>query len=289
MTPPTLACQDLRVDVDRAPAVDGLSFSTKGARVLVLGGPRELFLATGGVLAVVRGTLRVLGAEPVEAVKARTLATGGHDPPLPDAWTVHEYVTWSARLAGLSKSDARARATEALARLDAGTQEKTKIARANGSLRRATSIAAALATDAKVVALDDPLGGLAEEDAVAVGDRLVRALEGRAWIVFAPRVPIMSPLARAADEALVVTASTLDAQGTPSAVAAAAMRFRVRAHGPVDELVRRLEERGARAHVDGAQIAVDLAGALTTSQLLGLCAETQVSVVELVPVARALA
>jgi ABC-type multidrug transport system ATPase subunit len=289
VTEPLLSCVDLRVDIDGAPACDGVAFTTKGDRVLVLGGPRALFLAAAGLAPVVRGSLKVLGAPPGDAVRDRTIAACSLAPALPPRWTVLEYVTWSARLSGLSKGDARARAAQALARVGLEKEGPTKLGRALPYVLRGTTLAATLATDAKIVALEDPIANLPEEAAVAHAELLVKTLAGRPWIVFASRVPLTSPLARNADEALIVTASALDAQGDPSAIAAATSRYRARVQGPVAELVRRLEERGVRAQVDGSQLAIDLAGALTTSQLLGLCAETQVAVVELVPTARALA
>jgi hypothetical protein len=66
-------------------------------------------------------------------------------------------------------------------------------------------------------------------------------------------------------------------------------RFAVRAEGPVDQLAARLVARGARAEADGTRLVVDLGEALSTSELLAMSLDAGVTVVELEPVARALA
>jgi len=69
-----LAAEDVRIDEGNVPSCDGLSFRSKGRRLLVLGAPRALTLATMGVLPVVRGRLLVQGRDASTAVKEGRLA-----------------------------------------------------------------------------------------------------------------------------------------------------------------------------------------------------------------------
>ena len=91
---------DVRVDASTGPCIDGLSFEVEAPRALVSGAPYELFLASIGALPLQRGTLRVAGCAPREAL-ARGLATAAaFSAPLPLSMTPLEYVVWSARLGG---------------------------------------------------------------------------------------------------------------------------------------------------------------------------------------------
>jgi hypothetical protein len=49
-----------------------------------------------------------------------------------------------------------------------------------------------------------------------------------------------------------------------------------------------MSERGAKVELQGAHLVLDLGSALSTAELLTACDRAEVSVVELVPVARAL-
>src|SRR5256885_7643778 len=126
---PLLVVEDARVDVDGVPACDGLALRTRADRVLVLGAPRALFLATCALAPVVRGRISVRGTNASDAVRDRIVAGAPLDPPLPPKWTALEYVMWSARLAGHAKRDAIANAKEAIDRLQLASMSKTPLAR----------------------------------------------------------------------------------------------------------------------------------------------------------------
>ena len=287
---PLLEIDDLRVDLDGVPACDGLTLKTRGERVLVLGAPRVLFEATCALRPVMRGRLHVRGVAAAAAVRGAILAGAPLDPALPPKWTVLEYITWSARLAGRSSRDARGLAKEAVALLELGPVAGSTLERMPPHARRGVVVAAALATGASAVALEDPLAGLPEEVARTLARILVEALAERSWVVFGARLSLTSPLAMKADEALMVSSSRLDAQGPPAEIAAQARRFVARIHStaPLEALGARLAERGATMDVQGAQVLLDLGSSMTTADLRGLCAELDATVVEMVPVARAL-
>jgi ABC-2 type transport system ATP-binding protein len=287
---PLLKIEDLRVDVDDVPVCDGLTLQSRGERVLVLGAPRVVFEASCALRPVMRGLLRVRGAAPEAAVRGGVVTGAPLDPPLPPKWSAVDYVTWSSRLAGHTSADARRLAKDAIADVQLGPLASGPLERMLPHARRAVVVAAALATGASVIALEDPLAQLPEEIAMSWAKILVQALGERSWLVFAPHVPLTSPLAMSADEALMVSSSRLDAQGPPAELAAAGRRFVARIHstGPLETLGARLSERGATMDIQGAQVLLDLGSSMTTSDLLGLCAELDATVVEMVPVARAL-
>lgn len=283
-----LSAEDVRIDIDGVPACDGLTFHATGERVLVLGAPRPLALAAAGVLPVARGRLIIRGVDAEAAARDRGAAGAALDPPLPPSWTVREYIQWSARLAGLDKATAKTNATDAIARLQLVALEKAPLLGLPPHAKRALVLAAAIATGAPVLAVEDPLIGLPEDVARSFAQIFLDALRDRAWIVFAARMPLTSPLALQADEAIVASSSRVEAQGPPAELAAASSRFIARVHGPMDGLAAQLQGRGVGVEVQGGQVVFDLNGILSTTELVEMCAAADVALVELVPVARAL-
>jgi ABC-type multidrug transport system ATPase subunit len=273
-----------RVDVDGVPAVDGLSLATTGDRVLVLGAARALFEAASGVRRIARGEVRVEGTSAVEALRAGRVAGAPLDSPLPPTWTALEYAAWSARLAGHARAEARSLASEAIDRMKLAAVADAPLSRAPEVVRRATSIAAAIATGASVIALDDPLSGLADDQARSLAHVVTAALGDRKWIVFAARVALSSPLALQADEAIYVSGSAVIAQGAPAELASRERAFAVRVHGDTAAFARRVIDRGGKVGGTAAQMTVDL-GDLTTGDLVRLAEETSTVILELYPLA----
>lgn len=294
-----LSAADLRIDVGGTPAVDGLSFATNGDRVLVLGAARALFEAAAGLRSTRRGELRVDGMAPLAALRARNVAGAPLDPPLPPRWTVAQYVTWSARLAGHDRRDADRLAAGALEALQLGSSAVTRLRLAPLAMRRATVIAAAMATGAPSLLLGDPLAALPEDAARSFARVLARALDAqprRRTVLFAARIPLESPLALAADEAVVVDGSHVSAQGAPAEIAALEKTLAARVEGDVEAFARAIEAEGGRAtpaippdeQLDRSMgptfVRVEL-GPLGTREVLRIADQTQAVVRELRPIA----
>ena len=290
---PLLTSSSLRVDVGGTPAIEGLSLATTGERVLVLGAARALFEAAAGLRAITRGELRVAGQDPLAAVSAAAVAGAPLDPPLPPSWTVRQYVTWSARLAGHPHGTARALAHEAIDRMKLGEFATHKLAAVTAPARRGAVVAAALATGAPVVLVEDPVGGLPDDAARSLARVVVRALADRRIVVFAPRVPLDSPIALAADEAIVVDGSHVSGQGDPAEIASRDSAFVLRVAGDARAFVDAVEAQGGRllgspGGPAEARLTIDL-GTLRTRDLLRIAADSNAVVLELRPLGRAFA
>jgi ABC-type multidrug transport system ATPase subunit len=290
---PLLTSSSLRVDVGGTPAIEGLSLATTGERVLVLGAARALFEAAAGLRAITRGELRVAGQDPLAAVSAAAVAGAPLDPPLPPSWTVRQYVTWSARLAGHPRGTARALAHEAIDRMKLGEFATHKLAAVTAPARRGAVVAAALATGAPVVLVEDPVGGLPDDAARSLARVVVRALADRRIVVFAPRVPLDSPIALAADEAIVVDGSHVSGQGDPAEIASRDSAFVLRVAGDARAFVDAVEAQGGRllgspGGPAEARLTIDL-GTLRTRDLLRIAADSNAVVLELRPLGRAFA
>ena len=300
MEAPLLEASSARIDAGGVAVVDGLTLRTSGERVLVLGAARALFEAASGLVPITHGMLAVRGRPPLDAVRAGAVAGAPLDAPMPPDWSARTYVTWSARLAGASAgaSGVGARVDDALARMELGAVADAKLAKATPALRRATAIAAALATGAGIVLLEDPLAALDDEAARHLARVTAAALEGRAWALFAPRVSLGSPLTAAADEAIVVVGSDVGAQGAPRDLAARDRRYALQVHGDAPALIAALEARGATVDAPRpaataaprlSRIVVDLARDQTTRDLLAGAEAVGAVIVDLRPIARAFA
>jgi ABC-type Na+ transport system ATPase subunit NatA len=294
---PLLATSDLRVDDHGVAAIDGLTLETEHDRVVVIGAPRALFEATCGILRPARGTVAIQGLSSALALESGIVAGALLDPPLPARWTPLVYAAWSARLAGFSRGEAAARSEAAVERLGLRPHAASPLGGANVAIRRATAIAGAFATGARVIALEDPSPSLDDDAANALLRVVARALEGRAWILFAPRAPLSSPIVAAAGEAIVLAGSTVAERGAPTVLATRTRRYAVDAQGEGEALARAVASRGVVVEsvvaVPGsARFIVELPEhpeGQTTRDLFACAAEVGAVVVELRPIARAFA
>ncbi len=281
---PLLSTASLRVDEGGAPVIDGLSVTSTGARLLVLGAAPGLFTAAAGLRPAARGEIRIEGLAPIEAVRRRVAAGAPLDPPMPPKWTPRQYVTWSARMAGSDRAQARELAGEALARTRVEAVADSRLGAAALAARRATVIAAALATGATTLLLEDPLSGLPAESMPAFARVVARACADRRSILFAARVPLESPLALDADEAIVVAGSRVAAQGAPGELAAAERSFLLRVVGDVDAFARAVEQGGGRI-LSGrvGNLSLDL-GPLRAMDVVRIAGDTNATLLELRPI-----
>ena len=286
MKAPLFEATRVRIDVQGAPALDGLSLATTGDRVLVLGAARALFEAASGVRVPVRGGVCVLGVPAAIALRGGGIACAPRDPPVPPKWSAREYVVRAARLYGNSRALSALRASHALDQLQLGHVADGPLGRASLFTRRATSIAAAMVANAPAVLLEDPLSGLADDEARTLARLVAHALAHCQWVLFAPRLPLVSPLALAADEAMVILGSRVAGQGAPAELAAHAGAYALRVAGGASEFARRLVERGGEIAGSDSLFTVVL-GALTTRDLVAIAQESNAVILELRPVAGA--
>jgi ABC-2 type transport system ATP-binding protein len=289
------AVSNLRVDAGGCPAIDGLTLATTGDRVLVLGAARALFEAAAGLRRARRGDILIEGVSPEAAARGGIAACAPLDPPMPPAWTSLQYVTWSARLAGHARATARALALAAVERMQLDRLAQTRLGPAALASRRGTVLAAAIATGAHTLLIEDPLTGLLPEAARPFARVIARALNAGDYraVVFAGRIPLESPLALAADEALVVDGAQVSAQGAPAELATRDRTLALRVHGDAAAFARGVEAGGGTAQVTAGtpapvHVRVEL-GPLAARDLLRIAATSQAVVVELRPLARAFA
>jgi hypothetical protein len=151
-------------------------------------------------------------------------------------------------------------------------------------------LAAALATGAATLLVEDPTLALPDDAARPLARAFTHALDDRRTVVFGGRIRLESPVALAADEAIVIDGSAIAAQGAPAEIAASARTFTLRVHGDLDAFRRAVEARGGHPVVtpgaaSPAHMRVDL-GPLAARDLLRIATESNAVVIELRPLAR---
>lgn len=284
---PLLVSSSLRIDVGGAPALDGLTLASTRQSVLVLGAPTVLFEAAAGLRSVEHGELLVAGISPAAASRSGVAAAAPLDPPLPSRWTVSDYIGWSARLSGLSGANCENAIHEALERMRLLPDRSARLGKASVTLRRRAVIGAAIATGARILLLEDPITGLSPDAEPSFAGIVARAMHDQPTVVFMGRVALDSPVALAADEAIVVDGSKVVAQGSAAEVAVRANSFSVRVTGNVDALTKALTASGCRlqsaeSSAETSRFTVDL-GNLGTSDLLRFAEASSAVVLELRP------
>ena len=289
MGAPLFSAVQVRVDVDGVPQVDGLSVATTGDRVLILAAPRALFEAAAGLVRPRRGEVRVRGVDARTAARDAAVAGAPLDPPLPLSWNGREYVTWSARLAGHGRRESKERAADALSRMKLESIADLRLRKVPTHGRRASVVAAALATGAATIVLEDPLRGLPEETGRNFARVILSATAEVSTLVFAARMSLASPLAIDADEALVLDGGQVVAQGAPAEIAAREHSYAVVVHGRGASFARLAEVRGARVSGQGARWIVDLGASLRTGDLFDMALSSGTVVLELRPLSHAFA
>ena len=213
------------------------------------------------------------------------------NPPLPPAWTTRTYATWSARLVGHDDESAARNARDAIAMLRMGSVADAKLGGAPLHIRRGAVLAAALATGAELLLFEDPTPGLADDVARTLARVLAQALDetasspGRAWVLFAARLPLTSPFAHRAEEAFLFSRGQLARSGVPGELAASEQTFHVRVTGPQDAFVDVLRQRGANVVPEATHLTIRLDDALAPRELFQLAEDAHVVLLELVPIA----
>ena len=290
-----VAADNARIDSDGATLVEGLTFSTQGERVLLVGewGPMiDLFAARAKVHS---GSVRVVGLDVPTAVARGKVGLALSDPPLPPRWKAAEYLAASGRLAGAKRRDAALDAMGTLDRLGLSSLGSRKLATLSAIERRALMIAHASLGAPEVLVLDHPLTGLDDAAVSYLHALLDHCLEGRRWIAWTASLSTSSGTRRLvdrADEIVALESSTVVAQGAPADVLRTGSRYAVTVSRKAPDLVRVLSDLGVHVevtrtdprHEGAARLIVELGDDKTTDVVLDAALAAEAPVVELCPV-----
>jgi hypothetical protein len=159
---------------------------------------------------------------------------------VPRSWTLRRALVESARLAGLSASEAKTRAEQVAEDVLLVPVLDRQFATGPLVVRRAASLASALVTGAEVLIIEDLFEGLAFAEAANFGDVAMRAMGERSWVCFCSRFDEGHPMAARAKEIVVLdpggparAQSFADLCGPPARHSA----YRVRVSENIDKFI----------------------------------------------------
>jgi ABC-2 type transport system ATP-binding protein len=145
-------------------ALDGLDLEVRTGEILGLVGPngagKTTFIrSVAGLLRPTAGALRVLGETPGRRVAER-IGYMTQAAALYEDLPVRDNLAFFGRLFGLSKDDARTRATAVLEVVELAGKERTAVRDLSGGMRQLTNLACAMVHGPRLLLLDEPTVGI---------------------------------------------------------------------------------------------------------------------------------
>jgi branched-chain amino acid transport system ATP-binding protein len=206
-------------------AVGNLSFSVEQGEILGLIGPNgagktTVFNLVTGFIAPTSGQVRldgrsVAGKRPHSVTRLGIARTFQIVKPFPGL-TVRENVTLGAFLRHARRSDAEESAMAVVERLGLAHRAGTLAAQLTLMDQKRLEMAKALATEPRVLLLDEPMGGLNPSEVDLASDLVERIRTGGVTVVLVEHV--MKAIMRISDRVLVMHHGEKIAEGAPAAV-----------------------------------------------------------------------
>ncbi|MFI4916826.1 MAG: ABC transporter ATP-binding protein [Phycisphaerales bacterium JB060] len=258
----------------RVTAVDGLSLDVAPGEVMGLLGPNGAGKTTTigmsvGLLRPDRGTVTLgtgdagdaggvggVGGNPADAHVRTLVGVAPQSIALYDAMTARENLVLFARLHGLGRRDAIARAGELLERVGLADRAHHRVGGFSGGMKRRLNLAAALVAEPRLVLLDEPTAGVDPQSRHAIFDIVAGLKDAGVTVLFSTHY--MEEAARLCDRVAIVdhgrmlALGTVDeligAHGGPSMVVVRrrdAEEVRTQTSTPLEELSRLIAQHGS--------------------------------------------
>jgi lipooligosaccharide transport system ATP-binding protein len=204
-------------------AVDGIDVTVQPGEAFGFLGPNgagksSTMRMIGCVSPPTDGLLRILGMDPVRqgpAIRARLGVCPQLDNLAPDL-TVLQNLTTYARYFGISRREARRRATELLEFVQLGERAGAEVEPLSGGMKRRLTIARALINEPDLVLLDEPTTGLDPQARHLVWERLFRLKQRGVTLVLTTHY--MDEAEQLCDRLVVMDAGKIVAEGSPRAL-----------------------------------------------------------------------
>ncbi|HEU4355309.1 MAG TPA: ATP-binding cassette domain-containing protein [Actinomycetota bacterium] len=185
MTTPTIEAEGVRKRFGKTTALDGLDLVAEPGQVVAVLGPNAAGKTTfvRAVATLLRpdgGSLQVVGhdARRDPAAVRREIALAGQFAAVEPAMTGRENLRMVARLFGLDRKTARARAERVLSQLGLGEDAGRLVRTYSGGMRRKLDLGASLVGEPRLLLLDEPTTGLDPRSRIELWDAIRELVEG---------------------------------------------------------------------------------------------------------------
>jgi ABC-type multidrug transport system ATPase subunit len=292
VTTAAFSCSELRIDVDGAALIDGLSCHAAHDRVGLVGAWEPLFRYLTGRATLARGSCTLLGMDAREAVQSARVGVACCDVPLPPHWSAAEYLERGAELAGRGARQARAVTRGCLEQLGIAALAARRLSSLSLPERRAVSVAQAAVTGPEALLVEAPLAELDENAQAFVVAVLQRAAVDRRLVCSvrtAPAAGVERGLLDSMQTVLILESGRLLAEGPPAELLSAGAVYRVSALGDAARFTAELERRGCRifamadAPTPNARLLVILPDGAAPNAILDAALDVDAAVIEMVP------
>ena len=203
----TVAVNDISFDVDKGQIVGFLG--PNGA------GKTTTMRILTGFLPATAGKANVAGFDVQESpmeVKRR-IGYLPETPPLYPEMEVAEYLEFAGQLKGISKSDIKRRADDAIGRCSLGDVRDKLIGKLSKGYRQRVGIAQAIIHNPDVLILDEPTSGLDPKQIIEIRE-LLRALAGEHTIILSTH--ILSEVEHSCERVIIISQGKVVAQDSVS-------------------------------------------------------------------------
>ncbi len=200
-------------------AVDDVSFRVDKGQILGFLGPNGAGKTTTmrvltGCVPPTGGTAKIAGFDVLdEAIEAKR-RTGylPETPPLYPDMTVREYLTFCARINGLTAADRTKRIDEAMERTAVGDMSRRHCGKLSKGYRQRVGLAQAILHNPDVLILDEPTAGLDPKQIIETRE-LIKALAGDHTIILSTH--ILPEVSQTCERVVIINRGKVVAEDTP--------------------------------------------------------------------------
>jgi ABC-2 type transport system ATP-binding protein len=229
-------------------AVSGVSFNVQKGEVLGFLGPNGAGKTTTmrvitGFFPPTSGNVRVAGHDVVDEPMEAKRRTGylPETPPIYPDMTVVEYLSFVARIKGVSRRELKGRLDDIVEKCAVGNVRNRQIGKLSKGYRQRVGLAQAMIHNPDVLVLDEPTSGLDPKQIIETRE-LITGLAGQHTVILSTH--ILPEVSKTCQRVVVINAGQIVAVGTPNELMRRLQGFEtvlVTVEGPAADIMEKFQ------------------------------------------------